>query len=157
MDKSQNKPIEVKLQLLKVQEIGCSINTNVLASVKNFDFNKIKMEFGFKSSYILKENFFNLSVLVKYHYNINNESTLLLELLTENHFKILNLENLIEENKNKTFKDKAKLIPILFGISVNTLRGMLVVKTAGTILGNFPLPLVNTNEILKSLINKKVD
>lgn len=153
MDKKQVKPIEVQLQLLKVQEIGCSINTNILSPENKFDPRNLKIDFGINIKLNLEEEIFILTVMVKYNYDIKGVSNNVLELTSENQFKVLDLKNLIIIKSNGDFEDKANLLPTLLGLSISTIRGMLVVKTAGTILANPPLPIVNPTEILKSIVN----
>lgn len=63
------------------------------------------------------------------------------------------MEELIDTKKSDVFKDNSGIFPTLIGISVSSLRGILVVKTAGTPLSEFPLPLVNPTDICSQLID----
>ena len=154
MDKLQHKPIEVQFQYAKIQEVGCSFDSSVLPSLEDFDYKKLNIEFGFKLELEEKENILILGLLVKYFYDGNNEQNKVLELITENHFRIIDLPKIIEVKENNEFLDKANILPTLIGLSISTLRGMLFIKTAGTVLANPPLPVINPTEILQSLITK---
>ena len=46
-------------------------------------------------------------------------------------------------------KDISKVLPILFSISYSTLRGMVAVRSLGTSLENYPVPLIDLNKIFK--------
>ena len=44
-----------------------------------------------------------------------------------------------------------ELLSILVGISIGSLRGMLVLRTKGSIFENYPLPIINVTELIASL------
>ncbi|MBU0764979.1 MAG: hypothetical protein KJ607_09110, partial [Bacteroidetes bacterium] len=43
------------------------------------------------------------------------------------------------------------LLTTLISITIGTARGMLALKTAGTVLNKYPLPLINPLDILQQL------
>lgn len=44
-----------------------------------------------------------------------------------------------------------ELLSILVGVSIGTLRGMLVLKSADSFFANYPLPIINITELIASL------
>lgn len=44
-----------------------------------------------------------------------------------------------------------ELLSILVGVSIGSLRGMLVLRTEGSVFENYPLPIINVTELVASL------
>ena len=152
----KEEQIQIQLKLKKVLETGYFFDSALLSSFINLDLLKINIEFGFKIDVDISTNLFILHVLVRYQYPKENELEKILELTSSNYFEIENLDNLIEMSNDEGIKDKANILPTLLGFSISTLRGILVVKTAGTVLADYPLPIVNPTDICKKTsIDKK--
>lgn len=45
------------------------------------------------------------------------------------------------------------IMPLLINVAIGTMRGILVVKTAGTNLSKFPLPIIDSVRLTQSLSN----
>ena len=64
------------------------------------------------------------------------------------------LKPVVEELKNFIEKDDSgnmhvsSIVPHLINVAVGTMRGILLIKTSGTKLAGYPLPLVNVEELL---------
>ena len=56
-------------------------------------------------------------------------------------------------DKEEEITDQAGIIPLLLDIATNTIRGVMVAKTAGTVLIDYPLPLVNMKDLSKKKNN----
>jgi hypothetical protein len=65
-------------------------------------------------------------------------------------FNIPNLEEAVFI-KGDNVQDKVGVLPTLLGICFSTARGMITVRTSGTILDDFPLPIINPTEVLGSM------
>lgn len=86
-------------------------------------------------------------------YLTSQDNVKLLEYSMNINFRIPELKNIItEEDNNIVVKDK-NIILNLLNISVGTLRGALFLKTKGTGLERFPLPVIPSSLLSKS-INK---
>ena len=158
MEKKSPNKTKIELRLLKIQELAFIMDSAKIAAIPDFDFKNISIEFGIKTEIIPEKELFILDTLVKYNYLLDAQSERIVELETTNHFEIKKLKELIDTNESAVFKDNSGILPTLIGISVSSLRGMLVVKTVGTLLSDFPLPLVNPTDIysrLKDSQNKK--
>lgn len=44
-----------------------------------------------------------------------------------------------------------ELLGILVGVSIGSLRGMLILRTVGSVFENYPLPIINVTELIASL------
>jgi len=155
MEKKFQKNSEIKLRLLKIQEIAFIMDLAKIAAIPDFDFKNIAIEFGFKTEIIPEKELFILNTLVKYSYLLNDKSEKIVELETTNHFEIEKLKELIDTKESDVFKVNSGILPTLIGISVSSLRGIMVVKTDGTLLSEFPLPLVNPTDICSQMINSQ--
>ncbi len=145
---------QIQARLQKVREIGFRMDFELLNSIPDLDINKIRIQFGFQVEQSTEENIFILNVQVVYAYPINKDEKVLVDLKTTNHYEIQDLQSLVKYSKGE-FQDITGLLPTLLGISIGTLRGILLVKTTGTILADFPLPVVNATDLCKSVTNGK--
>lgn len=146
MEKKDNRT-SVELRLLKIQETSFFIDSTELSSIENVIDKNFNIEFGLRVEFNIETNNFVLHFMVKYiHGGIK-----ILELITANHFEINNLKELIVL-EDKKFKDTKGIMPMLVNIAIGTIRGILIVKTAGNILSDFPLPIVNSQEVCKVLL-----
>ena len=64
-------------------------------------------------------------------------------------FEIKNLKELLVCQEVQSFEDKANIVPVLLNISISTLRGIIVTRTAGTPLASFPLPVVDIRQVIR--------
>lgn len=44
-----------------------------------------------------------------------------------------------------------ELLSIMIGVTIGSLRGMLILKTQGTVFENYPLPIINITQLVASL------
>jgi hypothetical protein len=85
-------------------------------------------------------------------YMLGNE--LILESVYRFVFEVKNLKNFITYKDDQTITING-LMPHLLNVAVGTMRGILVVKTAGTSLSKFPLPIIDANKLSISLSNSQ--
>jgi hypothetical protein len=79
---------------------------------------------------------------------------LLLESIYKFVFEVKDLKSFIVIKDDKSITVDS-LMPHLLNVAVGTMRGILVVKTAGTSLSKFPLPLIDANKLSISLSNSQ--
>lgn len=79
-------------------------------------------------------------------YNIADDVTVL-ESVSAFSFEVLDLKNFIEKDDSGNIS-VSSIVPHLINVAVGTMRGILLIKTAGTKLAMYPLPLVNVEELL---------
>ena len=145
--------IEIQLRLIKVQETGFFMDTSKLSSITSSDPELFNIEIGLQVLPYLTEDMLDLQLTVRYLMREDSKSIKVVELQTSNQFKIYNLSNVISIT-DKELTDKNNVIPTLVGIALGTLRGILVVKTAGTIMNEYPIPIVNPTDLCKGIHKK---
>ena len=79
-------------------------------------------------------------------YNIADDVTVL-ESVSAFSFEVLDLKNFIEKDDSGNMH-VSSIVPHLINVAVGTMRGILLIKTSGTKLAGYPLPLVNVEELL---------
>jgi len=142
---------EVKFRLLKIREISFSCNDFLVEPDVQFNEENLIVKIGSQLKPNLEDDTFSVRLLAKYLLKKESESIVLLSFETETIFKILHLADHIIFSKTKNeFTTDNNLLLTFTSIAIGSLRGMLVVKTSGTPLNNFPLPLVNPTDILKN-------
>ena len=82
------------------------------------------------------------------------DSQILLESKYRFVFDVLDLKSYINIDENNHIQIK-HLMPHFMSVAVGTMRGIIVVKTAGTVLSAFPIPMVNIETLLNGLSNLK--
>lgn len=151
-NKSSN--VEIQLQLIKVLETGFFIDTARLNSIKTKTQDLFKIEIGLQILPDLISETLDVQLIVRYMLSEEKEDIKVAELQSSNIFKIFNLSKVITIT-DENLTDSNNLIPTLVGIALGTIRGILVVKAAGTVLSDYPIPVVNPVELCKG-INKRI-
>lgn len=147
----EKKSKEVKFRLIKIREISFSCNDFPVESDVQFNEENLIVNIGLQLKPNLEDDTFSVRLLAKYLLKKESDLILLLSFETETIFKILHLADHIIFSKNKNeFTTDNNLLLTFTSIAIGSLRGMLVAKTSGTLLNNFPLPLVNPADILKN-------
>lgn len=134
---------EIGIELIKIEENLFKLNAPEELNGK--------IEIGVQCS--LKPNeekdLFNINMGIKYTQN----SDILFEYGACFSFKIEGLKELIVRKGNR-FKAEYNFIPELVGIAFNTLRGMVFVKTMGTVVSKCTIPLISSDKLI-SINDKK--
>ena len=114
------------------------------------DLNTVSFRFGFR---IVPSGEDKVSFIISALYFLGKDQILKQE--SSSTFEISNFDSALDFSVNGKVDDKVGIVPTLFSISYSTMRGMLAIRTAGTVLESFPAPIVNPTEIThKSIINK---
>ncbi len=135
---------KIEIHLIHIEEksfkLDLSEDTNSACLKEN-----LKINIGYSISPDITNNTIVLEVAAKY-VCINNT---ILDYTASLTFRLENMSSIIEISDNKII-EKATIIPTLLNVAIGTLRGMLAIKTVGTILKDYPIPLINVNSILKN-------
>jgi hypothetical protein len=146
---SEDTKIEIGLQ--SIHEIAFKLN-------KEFDFAKVDKDHLFISinrhfSSNIEEETFDIDLKLSYTYNQNTinidtaDNVQLLFLEVKNRFQIKELNSILEI-KDDSYHFKKDILPELLRISIGAIRGILFSRTRETPLSEYPLPLMNTENIL---------
>lgn len=140
--------VNIEMKLSSVSEVSFmmspgKIDENVIAG---------DIQLGFSSNIQpdLNNNIFTLNFGVRY--DLSDE--VLLECLYSFVFEVNDLKQFVTFNPNKTVTVN-HLMPHFLSIAVGTMRGILVVKTAGTALSKYPLPIIDINRLNSILSAQK--
>ena len=94
----------------------------------------------------VENNIFNLVFGTRYEF----EGKVVLESLYKFEFEVKNLSQFIVFNDDQSITVN-HLMPHCLSVATGTMRGILVAKTAGTILSKFPLPMIDANQLSANL------
>ncbi len=160
-EKKENK--EIKVKLIKIQETVFFIDSPLLKDIDNNESHRnFDIEIGLNLPNKNKGNIVELKTIVRYYHLLEQNSEnkdlqpirkKVLELETSNLFEFDDIQKYVIF-KNDTIEDSSGVIPILLGVSIGAMRGILVTKTIGTCLSNHPLPIINTEIFMKSSGNE---
>lgn len=64
-------------------------------------------------------------------------------------FEIKNMNTFFNCLDDQSYEDKANILPVLLNLSISTMRGIIVTRTAGTPLAPFPMPVVDVRKIIQ--------
>lgn len=136
--------VNIKMRLDSVTELGFSINPGLLEEgTKESD-----IQLGFSNSIEpdVKNNIIALNFGVKY----NTHQNTILEAIYKFVFSVVDLSKLVQYNEDGSITIN-QIIPHFLSVAVGTMRGILIVKTAGTNLSKYPLPMIDVNQLSKML------
>ena len=119
--------------------------------VDKIDPNKLQISFMNNIRSLNVENNF-ISVVFGAKYMYNNEE--LLQCVYAFDFNVRDLSKFVAfgEGNNVTVN---VIMPYLLDTAFGTLRGLILAKTYGTPLYNFPLPMVNINQMIEGMKRDK--
>lgn len=132
------------MKLNSVSEIGFTINSGVLDE----EINGNNLMLGFSNSIEPDIERDKISLVFGVRYDL--KENIVLESKYKFVFSVVNLADFIKSNEDNSITVN-KIIPHLLSVAVGTMRGILVVRTAGTKLSQFPLPMIDVNNLNKML------
>ena len=143
-EKKQN----IQMRLDSVSEMGFSLNPSFLDdNAKEQD-----IQLGFSSS--IEPDINNDKMALVFGVKYSSKENTLLESIYKFVFSVVNLKQFIKYNGDKSITIN-QIMPHLLSVAVGTTRGILVVKTAGTKLSQFPLPMIDINQLNEMLSTRR--
>lgn len=140
---------EVQFKLSRVKEISFSC-TDFANDLTNEIIEKnLKIEIGFNFQLLKDSNEFAVRTLIKYLFK--REEFLKYE--NEIVFKVKNIDEVVNFEKDK-INIKDEFLLSLLSVVIGTTRGMIIKNTMGKKIDEFPLPILNPQEILNNLKGK---
>ncbi|MCI2082959.1 MAG: hypothetical protein LKK08_05710 [Bacteroidales bacterium] len=145
MAKSNNN---IEMRLLSVNEEKFMMAANKCDGTTAPE--DLQLEFSNRVSPNTETNIIDISFGVRY---VLKEEPIL-ESVYRFSFEVKNLSSFVVKNDdgNMTIND---IMPHLLNVAVGTMRGILVVKTAGTNLSKYPLPIIDATTLSNNLSSKK--
>ena len=139
----------VQMGLRAVSEVSYLYRPEKIAD--KIDPNKLQISFMNNIRSLNVENNF-ISVVFGAKYMYNNEE--LLQCVYAFDFNVRDLSKFVVfgEGSNVTVN---VIMPFLLDTAFGTLRGLILAKTYGTPLYNFPLPMININQMIEGMKRDK--
>lgn len=148
--KKAAKEILIRIKEIKEHSFNLKSFSNL---TEDLVFGKnIQMGIAFKFDANLEEDIFHFFTLIKYKTIIEDVEQILVELETEIIFEVKDLSKVVkklEDEDQMNIDDD--FIKTMAGVAIGTTRGMLASNTKGSVLSKFPLPILNPEEILKTV------
>lgn len=141
---------DLKIAITKIRELEYSYQEPSVEMQNKF--NKDLMRLGVNLHFDLreKEEAFGVVVTISYEYLQGQKVLPIMRFRNLTEFHILNLRQVLKQLSDGKFHMPDNLMATLVGVSVANARGMIAVKTAGSFIGQFHLPIINPTELLKN-------
>ncbi len=141
----QQKNLNVRIGLRAVKEVNYMFRPEKIAD----KIDPTKIQIGFTNNIHglnVDQNFISVAFGAKYSYDGEE----LLQCIYAFDFNVMDLKQYVQfgENKNVTIN---VIMPYLLDVAMGTLRGIIVAKTYGTPLYNYPLPIINIEQLIKGM------
>lgn len=136
--------VSIQMRLVSVNEVSFMMSPGKLGD----DVRPEDMQMGFSSQIQpdIESDMFTLVFGVRYE--IAGE--VVLESLYRFVFEVKDLKQFIVFNDDKSITVD-HIMPHFLSVAVGTMRGILVVKTAGTNFSKYPLPMIDVNQLNANL------
>lgn len=140
--------INIQMRLVSVGEVSFMMSPGKVGD----DVSPDSMKIGF-STQIQPDVQNDIFVLLfGTRYELNGE--VVLESIYKFVFEVKNLAQFVVFNNNQSITVN-HIMPHFLSVAVGTMRGILVVKTAGTNFSNYPLPMIDVNQLNSNLSTQK--
>lgn len=136
--------VNIQMRLASVSEVSFMMSPGELGDNVNPD--AIQIGFSSQINPDVENNIFNLVFGTRYEFG----GKVVLESLYKFEFEVKNLSQFIVFNDDQSITVN-HLMPHCLSVAIGTMRGILVAKTAGTILSKFPLPMIDANQLSANL------
>ena len=136
--------INIQMRLVSVGEVSFMMSPGKVGD----DVSPDSMKIGFSTQ--IQPNVQNdmFVLLFGTRYELNGE--VVLESIYRFVFEVMTLAQFVVFNDNQSITVN-HIMPHFLSVAVGTMRGILVVKTAGTNLSNYPLPMIDVNQLNANL------
>lgn len=149
----------LKLQKARVVEMTLKEPSEELIAVFNAQLLKIQISLRFVTT--LETESVRVYAYIVYNYYETAESpasppNILLNFESSFDFVLTNMNAIAEKTKNGLVL-QTPVLAMLGGIAVSTSRGMIIEKTSGSYLNQFFVPIINPEDLVKGLVQDKVE
>ena len=140
--------VNIQMRLISVSEVSFMMSPGKIGD----DVNPDAVQIGFSTLIQpdVENDTFNLFFGTRYEL----DGDVVLECLYKFEFEVKNLRQFIVYNEDQSITVN-HIMPHFLSVAIGTMRGILVVKTAGTNCAKYPLPMINVNQLNVNLSNKE--
>ena len=133
--------VNIRMRLVSVDEIRFMMSSGEVVDMSGPE----DLQVGFMNRVQLDEmDKDRMAIAFGIRYEFKKE--VVLESVYRFVFEVKNLSDFVILHEDGTFTVK-HLMPHLLSVAVGTMRGILVVRTAGSDLSRYPLPIIEANEL----------
>ena len=140
--------VNIQMRLASVSEVSLMKKKRKIGD--NVNPEAIQIGFSTQIHPDIENNIFNLVFGTRYEL----EGDVVLDSLYKFEFEVKNLSQFIVFNDNQSITVN-HIMPHFLSVAVGTMRGILVVKTAGTNFSKYPLPMIDANQLNANLSDQK--
>lgn len=144
---TENK-VNIQMRLASVSEVSFMMSPGKVAD--NVNPEAIKIGFSVRIQPDVEKDILTLFFGTRYEL----EGEVVLESVYRFEFEVKNIRQFIVFNDNQSITVN-HIMPHFLSVAVGTMRGILVVKTAGTNLSKYPLPVVDINQLNADLSTRR--
>ena len=137
----------IRMKLTSVNEVSFMMSPGKVGDNVNPD--AIQIGFSTQIQPDVENDIFNMIFGTRYEL----DGDVVLESIYKFEFEVKDLRQfIVNNNQNIPVKH---IMPHLLNVAVGTMRGILVVKTAGTNFSKYPLPMIDVNQLNSNLSTQK--
>ena len=143
------------MRISKIRELEFSCK-DISVEVENIEFGK-NLFFALSFAYTpdLEKKVFALKTFVKY--TLKDQQEPVLTFTNEIIFDVIGIDEVVKIKKDsKEYEINNNFLVPLVSVAIGTTRGMLAAKTTGKRISEFPIPMLNPQEVLKKMGAKQV-
>ena len=144
---TENK-VNIQMRLASVSEVSFMMSPGKVAD--NVNPEAIKIGFSVRIQPDVEKDILTLFFGTRYEL----EGEVVLESVYRFEFEVKNIRQFIVFNDNQSITVN-HIMPHFLSVAVGTMRGILVVKTAGTNLSKYPLPVEDINQLNADLSTRR--
>lgn len=140
--------VNIQMRLISVSEVSFMMSPGKIGDDVNPD--AVQIGFSTQIQPDVERDTFNLFFGTRYEL----DGDVVLECLYKFEFEVKNLRQFIVYNEDQSITVN-HIMPHFLSVAIGTMRGILVVKTAGTNCAKYPLPMINVNQLNVNLSSKE--
>jgi hypothetical protein len=147
------KKDEIKFEIIAFKEVNFELKSFVYFEDKKFSEKKLFIDYNFHLEDILvKEKEVVIFQHIRLLYELNKKKEEYFQFYHADYISAFEIYNFEQQSKllKKNAGISVSLMKSLLEISSSTLRGYLLARHQGTIIHDYPLPVLNFTELLQS-------
>lgn len=141
MDKNKKN---LQMRLISILEVKFFMDQSVISNIANDK----KIQLGFSNTVFPDET--NNTIAIDFGVQYSYMDKLALECVYKFTFEVYNLNEYIEKNNDNSLTIK-NIMPHMLSVAAGTMRGIILVKSFGTNLAKYPLPMLDIMQLNKNL------
>lgn len=140
--------VNIQMRLASVREVSFMMSPGKIGDNVNPD--AIQIGFSTQIQPDVENNIFNLILGTRYEL----DGDVVLDSLYKFEFEVKDLAQFIVFNDDHSITVN-HIMPHFLSVAIGTMRGILVVKTAGTNFSKYPLPMIDVNQLNANLSTQR--